>query len=121
MNRTVASLRQAGLSTIGPSEGARRTAAGGLLRWQTLGVESSFRSGEIDPLPFWIEWARDSTHPAANAPAGCLLEDLQFEHPRAEELRAAFRAMGLMANVKAANQVRILALLQTSKGNLELA
>src|SRR4051794_22542177 len=107
IDRTAASLRQAGLPTIGPREGARHTAIGGLLCWKTLVVESLFQSGEINPIPFWIEWASDSTHPAKNAPTGCVLEDLHFEHPRAEELGVAFRAIGLVANVKPAQQVRI--------------
>lgn len=121
MDHTAASLRRAGQSTIGPSEGARRTATGELLRWKTHGGGSPFQSGEINPVPFWIEWASDSRHPATNAPTGCVLEDLHFEHPRAKELGAAFRAMDLEANVTTAQQMRIVAVMRTPKGRLELA
>jgi Glyoxalase-like domain len=121
IDRTAASLRRAGVPAIGPREGSRRTASGGLLRWKALGVESRFQSGEIDPIPFFIEWASDSTHPSKNAPTGCVMEDLRFEHPRADELGAAWRAIGLEANVATGHQVRIVALVQTPKGHLELA
>ncbi len=117
---TAAALRRAGVHTIGPTDGSRRTASGGLLRWKTLGVESKFQSGEIDPIPFFIEWASDSTHPSKNAPRGCAIEELRFEHPRADELRAALRAIGLEANVVRAEQVRMVAIIQTPKGRVEL-
>ncbi len=118
---TAASLRGAGVHVTGPRDGSRRTASGGLLRWKTLQVESKFQAGEIDPIPFFIEWARDSTHPSKNAPAGCVIQELRFEHPRARELEAALRAIGLEANVATADQVRIIAIIQTPKGRVELA
>jgi hypothetical protein len=121
IDRTATALQRAGWSTIGPSEGARRTATGGFLRWKTLGVESPFRSGEIDPLPFWIEWVPDAIHPATSAPVGCVLEELRCQHPRAEELGAAFREIGITVEVTRGQQVCLLALLQTPKGHLELA
>jgi hypothetical protein len=117
---TAASLRRAGVHAIGPRDGSRRTSSGALLRWKALAVESKFQSGEIDPIPFFIEWASDSTHPSKNAPGGCVIEDLRFEHPHADELRAALRAIGLEANVATADQVRIVATVQTPKGRVEL-
>lgn len=118
---TAVSLRREGMHVTGTTDGARRTPAGILLRWRTLGVESKFGIGPIDPIPFFIEWARDSTHPSQQAPRGCTTEDLRFEHPRAHELSATFRALGLEGNVTAADQARIVAVLRTPKGTLELA
>ncbi len=121
IDSTAASLRRAGVHVIGPRDGSRRTASGELLRWKSLGVESKFQSGEVNPIPFFIEWASDSPHPSKNAPGGCVLEDLRFEHPRADELRAALRAIGLEANVATANQVRIVGMVQTPNGRVEVA
>ena len=121
IEQTAASLRSGGVHVIAVRDGSRRTPAGALLRWKTLGVESKFRSGEIDPIPFFIEWASDSTHPSKEAPGGCTAEDLRFEHPRAAELSAALLAMGLEANVTAADQARIVAVLRTPKGRIEFA
>lgn len=121
INRTIASLQRAGVHVIGPRDGSRRTASGELLRWKALSVESKFQSGEIDPIPFFIEWASDSMHPSKNAPRGCVIEDLRFEHPRPSELKSALRAIGLEANVAPADQARIVAILETPNGRVELA
>jgi len=63
-----AALRKAGFKSVGPQGGSRRTASGVLLRWKALVVESKFRSGDIDPIPFFIEWASESAHPSKSAP-----------------------------------------------------
>ena len=117
---TAASLRRAGMHVVGPGEGSRRTASGALLHWKTLAVESKLHSGEIDPIPFFIEWASDSPHPSKSAPAGCMIKDLHFEHPDAGELGAALRAIGLDAPVATANQARIVGTIQTPRGPIEL-
>jgi len=118
---TAASLREAGVLAIGPTDGSRRTPSGELLRWRTLQLESGFRSDNIDPIPFFIEWASDSTHPSKNAPSGGVIEELRLEHPRADELAAAFWGMGLEAKVTQADHARIIAVVQTLKGRIELA
>jgi hypothetical protein len=84
-------------------------------------VNRNFQSGRIDPIPFFIEWAGDSTHPCKTAPTGCMIEDLHFEHPRAEELRRVLRVMGLDADVAQAKQARIIALVRTPNGRIELS
>ena len=121
MAKTAASLRGAGVRTVGPRDGSRRTASGALLRWKALEVESDFQSGGIDPVPFFIEWASDSVHPSRSAPTGCAIEDLQFKHPRASELKAKLRVMGLDTNVAQADEVRIIAVVQTLKGRVQLS
>jgi hypothetical protein len=120
ISKTAASLREAGVQTFGPVDGSRRTASGALLRWKMLRVESKVQSGAINPIPFFIEWASDSTHPSKDAPGGCTIEDLRFAHPRAGELRAALRSIGLEANVATADEVQINAVLQTARGRVDL-
>ena len=120
IERTAVSLRKAGVPTFGPQDGSRRTASGALLRWKTLGVESNFQEGGINPIPFFIEWASDSRHPSADAPPGCIIKALRFQHPRAEELKTALAATGLEATVSKAKGARIIAAIQTPKGQVEL-
>ncbi|HZS55242.1 MAG TPA: hypothetical protein VFA65_12635 [Bryobacteraceae bacterium] len=50
----------------------------------------------------------------------CLIKDLHFEHPRADELASTLRAMGIEANVAKADQVRIIATIQTPNGRVVL-
>ena len=121
ISNTAASLQHAGMHVIGPLDGSRRTASGALLRWKTLGIESTFATDEINPIPFFIQWASDSTHPSQTAPPGCTIEDLHFEHPRADELRSTLRTLGLAAKVAGADHARIIATLHTPNGRLELA
>ena len=90
------------------------------MHWKALGLESRLQSGEINPIPFFVEWASDSTHPSKNAPRDCVMEDLRFEHPYADEPLAVLRALGREATVAPADQVRIIALVQTLKGRVEL-
>jgi hypothetical protein len=120
MEGTAAALKHAGILTVGPLNGSRLTVSGAMLRWTTLSVTTDLRIGEIDPVPFFIEWASGSTHPSQSAPPGCSIEDLRFEHPRPQELRAIFDAMGIEANVRRADQARIIASIETPRGEIEL-
>lgn len=120
IERTAATLSREGVHVTGPADGSRRTPTGRLLRWKMLGVESKFGIGPVDPIPFFIEWARDSIHPSQDAPSGCMIEDLRFDHPRGDELSAMLRSLGLEANVETADQARIVAVLRTPKQRVEL-
>lgn len=120
IEQTAKSLGKAGVLTSGVKEGSRRTASGAMLRWKTLAVESKFAEGAINPIPFFIEWASDSTHPSSTAPAGCTIEEFRFEHPRAQELRDALRTMGLEAKVGKSDEARIVAVIRTPKRYFDL-
>jgi hypothetical protein len=120
INATAARLQAADVKTNGPKPGSRRTASGTLLQWKALGVESNFASGQINPIPFFIEWATDSKHPSEDAPRGCSIQNIAFEHPHASELAAFLHTLGLEAKVAKADEARIFARIQSPKGHLEL-
>jgi Glyoxalase-like domain len=61
-------LRAKGVACIGPTQGSRTTPDGKTFKWKTLLLEDD-KSGI---LPFRIEWAEDSAHPATDAPGGCV-------------------------------------------------
>jgi hypothetical protein len=61
-------LRGKGVACIGPTPGSRTTPNGQTFKWKTLLLEDD-KSGI---LPFHIEWAEDSAHPATDAPGGCI-------------------------------------------------
>ncbi|HZS54395.1 MAG TPA: hypothetical protein VFA65_08320 [Bryobacteraceae bacterium] len=58
--------------------------------------------------------------PVEERPNPCLIKDLHFEHPRADELASTLRAMGIEAKVAKADQVRIIATIQTPNGRVVL-
>ncbi|MBA3887768.1 MAG: VOC family protein [Acidobacteria bacterium] len=113
-------VRAAGLSAPGPRPGSRARPDGRLLEWTTIGIESAFASGGIDPLPFFIQWAPGSPHPSQDSPRGCALTSLEFEHPDADRLRDTLSRLGIDAATREGKAVRIAAALTAPKGRLVL-
>jgi len=116
-----AGARRAGLEVFGPNEGSRRTPSGGMLRWKTLGVASQLGGNSIQPMPFFIQWAPDSTHPSQDSPKGCELESFRFAHTDSQTLAGAFEALGISARISQSASVRLTASIRTPKGVVELS
>lgn len=117
----VTRARESGHQVFGPAPGSRTRPDGSTLHWRTAAVLTRLGSGAIEPLPFFIEWAPEAPHPSRDAPGGCTLERITFEHPDPDRLTATFQALGLDASVHRASAVRIRASLNTSSGAVELA
>lgn len=64
-----ARLREKGIPCIGPFPGSRSKPNGEVLHWKLVTLEDDKQG----ILPFYIEWAGDSAHPADDAPGACLL------------------------------------------------
>ena len=95
--------RELGLEVVGPSPGERRTPDGTLIRWSHV----DFLGHDFGQfLPFAINWL-DSVHPSETAPSGPILERVVVEHPRAEELRRLYEALGIQGTVVQAAEPRI--------------
>lgn len=109
-------LRAAGFETSGVVPGSRAKPDGTLLEWRTLSVAGH----DNDIVPFVIEWGPASTHPSADSPAGCALEDLRLEHPDPAKVNRFLEAMGLSARATRAPRAGINVRLSTPKGELEL-
>jgi len=72
LDSLAARLRAKGIACVGPFPGSRARPNGELLRWRLLVLEDE----KEGILPFYIEWAADSAHPADDAPGACLLLSL---------------------------------------------
>ncbi len=106
----------AGVKTVGPQAGSRQRPDGEMLRWQTLGIE------ETTPLvPFFIQWAADSPHPSSDSPELGTVKSLRFETPQTDELRRILRGVEIEADIRKADSARIVLVLQTAKGQLEMS
>ena len=103
-----------------PRPGSRARPDGRILRWTTIGVNSKFAAGGVDPIPFFIQWAAESAHPSSDSPTGCELLSLEFEHPESEELSDALGRLEISATVREAKTVAIVATLRTPKGSVVL-
>lgn len=113
-------VRAAGLSVAGPRPGSRARPDGRLIEWTTLGIESAFASGGIDPIPFFIQWAAASPHPSQDSPKGCALVSLEFEHMDRNGLRDTLARVGIDATTREAAAPAIVATLMTPRGRLVL-
>ena len=114
-------LKSAGLSAGAPRPGGRTRPDGGQLRWTTLAIETSDAQGEIDPIPFFIQWDVESRHPAEDSPKGCELTAFAFEHPDPEALRRTLSQAGIDAAVRRGASMKLHATLKTPKGELSLS
>jgi hypothetical protein len=109
-------IRAAGHQPTAPRPGSRSRPDGRVLEWTTLGVNSKFAAGGVDPIPFFIQWAANSPHPSSDSPAGCELSSLEFEHPDSKALSEALAGLEISATVRQAQSVAIVATLSTPKG-----
>jgi len=120
LDAVVATARSAGLSVFGPRDGSRVRPDGTTLRWRSAGVLTDFRTGTVDPVPFFIEWAAGSAHPAADSPAGCRLTAFELRHPDAERLGHLLTTLAIDAVVTRADTAGISAVLETPNGEARL-
>ena len=75
----------------------------------------------IDPVPFFIEWAADSIHPAEDSPKGCELLSIEIEHPESAAVAELLEGLGVEAAVEQGPDTRIIATLRTLKGEVRLS
>ncbi len=110
------SIRARGLQVFGPRDGSRARPDGTILEWKTLGANSSLAGGEVDPIPFFIEWSPGTVHPSQDSPQGCTLTSLEFAHPDAGGLKKTLAQLGIDAAVSPSKSARLAAVLDTPKG-----
>jgi hypothetical protein len=97
-------------------EGQRLRPDGTVLRWTNVFV-SGHGGGTL--VPFFIQW-HGGPHPAADAPQGLRLARLRAETPQVERLRAVLRALDVRLAVGRAAGTRLVAVLDTPRGPVEL-
>jgi hypothetical protein len=98
-------------------EGHRARPDGGVVRWTNVFV-SGHGGGTL--VPFFIEW-HDGTPPADGGPRSLRLRALRAETPQAEALRAVLKALDVRLAVRRAPAARLVAVLDTPRGRVELA
>ena len=115
-----AAARAAGFGVIGPRNGSRQTPGGSMLRWRSAAVDAGFAGPDADPVPFFIEWAAETSHPSASAPPGLRLVAVTFRHPDPPSLRAALATLGIDAAVDRADTPGLGATFDTPRGHIVL-
>lgn len=113
-------LKEGGRQLFGPNGGSRARPDGAVLKWSTLGVAGRLGGGEVDLVPFFIQWAADSVHPSQDSPPGCTLRAFEITHPDPSVVVAAYRELGLDVRVTSGKEIRMIATLDTPAGVVQL-
>jgi hypothetical protein len=108
--------RDAGVTLVGPRDGARQRPDGATLRWRTLNPATRLAADGVDPIPFFIEWSADTVHPSQDSPPGCELQTFEIEHPNPREVTDTLKRLGIDPVVRHAPAARLVATLKTPKG-----
>ena len=102
---------------LGPVvSGTRQRSDGSCLRWRFTDPATVVADGVV---PFFIDWG-NSTHPAASAPMGPVLESLRAEHPEPTIVMRALSAVGIDLPVESGPRPALIATLRTEGGLVEL-
>jgi Glyoxalase-like domain len=120
VDAAVAAARRDGLEILGPRDGSRTRPDGSVLRWRSAGMMASFAEVDVDPVPFFIQWAADSRHPSSDAPSGCRLVDFALAGPDPVRLEAMLASLGVDATVGTAAHERLSATLDTPRGRVTI-
>lgn len=109
-------VEASGIRTVGPKPGSRRRPDGKLLHWQTLGL------GHTTPLlPFFIQWEAGSPHPSSDSPPLGTVKSLHFVTPQPDELRRILHAAAIRADIRRSDSPRIVLVVRTPKGEIEVS
>jgi hypothetical protein len=120
LDATAAAARAAGYKVFGPRDGSRKRPDETVLRWRSLGVLAGFAQPDVDPMPFFIQWAADAKHPSTDSPSGCRLTAFGLQHPEPMKLQDALARLGIQAMVEKSEKVGLQATLETPKGKVNL-
>ncbi len=114
--RLIQAAKVADILIDGPYDGARTRPDGKKLRWKLFHLKGNH--GGL--LPFFIEWSRETVHPAMDASAGCTLKGFYLQSPANRDLTSICQVLDVTATIKAADQPGLRALLSTPKGDVVL-
>ncbi len=116
VDRAVQLFRATVLPNAVVESGARMRPDGREIRWRQVGFLTLTR---VD-VPFVIEWAPGSAHPAADVTTGCSLVGVEVMSPDLASMKAVFERFDTGARLVAGPQARLEAMLDTPLGEVNL-
>lgn len=115
LDEVTSALRAAGFAATAPRPGSRQTPDGGVLRWETFGLEP-----RLVGAPFFIRWLPGTVHPSETSPAGCTLRHLEIAAPDDAGLARLREALQLPVQVVASDVPGFRVTLQCPQGSVVL-
>lgn len=116
LHAAISAVGRAGVSLGRPREGSRERPDGSTLSWTFTDPWADRAGGTV---PFCIDWG-GGAHPSETLPAECGCLGVRVEHPEAETVGVALRALGLDTSVSTGHAPRVFARLETPNGIVEL-
>jgi hypothetical protein len=116
----VAQADREGIEMSPPRAGSRTRPDGSQLGWKTAWVASSGPRAVVEPIPFFIEWDRESAHPSSGAPRGCHLLGFDLRHPQPDLVTGRLAALGIEVVVAEASAPGLVAVLDTPSGRVTI-
>jgi hypothetical protein len=116
IEEAVTALKAAGFDLADIQAGSRETPDGALLSWRLTDPWAPRLGGAI---PFLIAWG-GTPHPARSAPPAGQLVGMCIEHPEPERVGRALAVLGLETDVRCAERFRLVATIETARGEVEL-
>jgi len=109
-------ITKSGKPNSGINEGSRKKPDGTLLKWKALSLESK----QDGLLPFFIQWDKQSKHPAQESPKGCTIDSYWLESPAAVALGKDFTQLGIKMPLQYGKKDVLHLKLNTPKGIVTL-
>lgn len=100
--------------------GSRRQPDGTLLTWR-LTLSEDLQLPFDGLIPFLIDWQTTAAHPATAAPHGGTLTVLRAEHPEPDQPQALLDALGIDLTLTRGPLPRLIAVIESPAGRVELA
>lgn len=117
LDARVRRAREAGYDPGSPQPMSRKTPDGGELKWTLTRAPEAVGDGLV---PFLIDWG-ETPHPSANCPGGCSLVRLRGEHPNAHNVMDALLALDEHLSIIPGPEPKLVAIIRTPKGEIELS
>jgi len=113
----VEAARAAGYDSGEITTSGRDLPGGGRLSWRLAVKPQPAADGLV---PFLIEWTSEP-HPSTTTPEGCRCISLRAEHPEPASVLAMLEALAVELAISAGDEPRLIALIDTPNGRVELS
>jgi hypothetical protein len=111
------SAAQHGIALGGVLSGSRTRPDGTVLSWTFTDPGTMVGDGLV---PFFLDWAPGSAHPAGTAVKGATLVALRGEHPDVPRVRTMLDQLGLALPLGRAADPALVAVVDSPRGRVEL-
>jgi len=97
--------------------GQRVLESGNLLKWELI---MPLAKPTIEILPFMLDWSKSDFHPTSQLEPTCKLIGLKIYHPNSSLYQTTFQELGIDISIQQSNKIKIVAVIDSPNGVVEL-